>query len=79
MIHLKKYSHVFFFSFTYPLEGKNSWMTNTEPPHTILLRAQVDPNTKAPDSLLSPIISPAKASDVTYMTEAPQPDRIAAQ
>lgn len=38
----------------------------------------IDAKTKAPESLFSPISSPANAVDVTYMTEPPQPNRIAA-
>lgn len=64
---------------SYPLVGKNSWVKKKAPPHASLPRLPIDANTNAPDSLLSPISSPAKAVDVTYITDPPKPIRIAAK
>lgn len=64
---------------TYPLWGKNSWEIKIAVPHATLARTAMDANTNAPDSLFSPISLPAKAIDVTYITEPPHPTRIAAQ
>ena len=64
---------------TYPLEGKNSWVKKTAIPQATLANTDMDANKNAPDSLFSPISLPARASDVTYITELPHPTRIAAQ